>query len=61
MLNDFYEWLDWGITKGWVADVACAIHGGLPLELEEDVQFPEGEDPCVHVIRVSGGILDTRS
>lgn len=57
MLKHFDEWLDWGITQGWVTDVTCLVHGGAPVDPEEDKQFQDGEDPCVHIVRVSEDVL----
>lgn len=61
MLNDFYEWLEWGINKKWVSDVVCNTHDGLPMTDEEQNEWEEGGDPCTHGIRVWIDNIDTRS
>jgi len=60
MLNDFDEWLDWGMTKGWIGDVTCVMHDGITMEPSEDNKVVDGFDPCVFIVRISEDILDTR-
>lgn len=60
MLNDFYEWLEWGINQKWVSDVVCDTHEGLPQTEEEGAEWEEGNDPCIHGIRVWVDNIDTR-
>lgn len=49
---EFDEWVEFGMRKGWCGPPVCSTHDGVPYsELEEDM-WSEGEDPCVHVIRL---------
>jgi hypothetical protein len=48
----FEEWIRYGINKGWTSDVNCYTHNGFDLTPEENEDFDEGGDPCIHVIRV---------
>ncbi len=50
----YYKWLNEGVSEGWVSDVACAVHDGIPHTDEEDAMWDEGLDPCEPVLRVWG-------
>lgn len=47
----FDEWIAYGIEQGWCGPPVCYTHDGLPMSLEEDGEFQEG-DPCVHIVRM---------
>jgi len=49
---DFDEWLAYGVDNKWCLYPVCEIHDGVPLTVDEEFQFEQGFDPCVHVIRV---------
>jgi hypothetical protein len=50
--TDFQAWLDYGAKQGWCSPaVLCQTHDGVPMTPEEDEEFNEGGDPCIHVIR----------
>lgn len=51
-LDDFFAWLQVGITHGWVSDATCVTHLGTPTTEEEDGEIDEGWDPCIHVLRI---------
>lgn len=51
-LPDFESWWRVGYDNGWVGPPVCETHDGLPLTAEEDAQFGDGEDPCIHVVRL---------
>lgn len=48
----FSEWMTYGIEKGWCGPPVCYTHDGLPMSNEEDVEFGEGQDPCMHIVRM---------
>jgi len=48
----FEEWMAYGIGQGWCGPPVCYVHDGLPTAPEEDDEFDEGGDPCIHVIRM---------
>jgi hypothetical protein len=48
----FDEWLDLGMTQGWCGPAVCSTHDGTPTSEAEEDQFEEGEDPCVHILRL---------
>lgn len=50
---DFNEWAQYGIDQGWSTPPICATHDGIPHTEEEDKAWDEGEDPCVHVVRLA--------
>lgn len=51
--NQFYEWLELGIKKGWVTDSFCNTHEGDPyMTPEEEAEWDEGGDPCMVVLKV---------
>lgn len=49
---DFNDWLEIGIEQGWCGPDICYTHDGLPTSKEEDEQFEQGDDPCMHIIRL---------
>ena len=49
---DFDEWISYGLKKGWCGPPVCHTHDGLPMSEQEDVEFGEGQDPCIHVVRM---------
>ena len=56
---DFDEWMAYGIKKGWCGPPVCYTHDGLPMSEQEDVEFGEGQDPCIYVVRMYDDI-DTK-
>ena len=51
--NEFGEWLQVGIDKGWVSNPFCYTHDGDPyMTEEEEQQWEEGGDPCAPVIKI---------
>ena len=48
----FDEWLKEGYDQGWVGPAVCYTHDGLPMSEGELWQFEEGNDPCMHVLRL---------
>lgn len=50
--TSFDEWMEYGMSQGWCGPPVCSTHDGIPYsELEEDM-WSEGEDICVHIIRL---------
>lgn len=49
---DFEQWLALGIKNGWCGPAVCYTHDGLPTSEPEDAEFEEGNDPCLHIIRL---------
>ena len=52
----FDEWMSYGIEKGWCGPPVCYTHDGLPMSEHEMQGFDDGEDPCMHVVRMYEGI-----
>ena len=52
MALDYDEWMTYGIKKGWCGPPVCYTHDGLPMSEQEDVEFGEGQDPCIHIVRM---------
>ena len=50
--TEIHEWIKFGVQKGWVSPPCCYSHDALPTSLEEDDEFFEGGDPCIHVLRL---------
>jgi hypothetical protein len=48
----FEQWLHHGYTQGWISPPVCYIHDGLPMSDQEADQLDEGDDPCIHIIRL---------
>lgn len=49
---EFSEWVRIGIENGWCGPPVCYTHDGLPTSVAEDDVWIEGDDPCMHVIRL---------
>ena len=52
ILNSFDEWLAFGVERGWVSEPVCDTHIGPVLTEAELLEFDDGNDPCVHVLRL---------
>jgi hypothetical protein len=48
----YEEWMTYGIKKGWCGPPVCYTHDGLPMSEQEDLEFGEGQDPCIHIVRM---------
>jgi len=46
------EWLRYGFEQGYCGPPVCYTHDGTPLALDEDESFMDGDDPCVHILRL---------
>lgn len=49
---DFHDWVEYGISNGWIAKPSCYHHDAIPCTYEEELEMEEGGDPCLSVIRV---------
>lgn len=49
---DFDSWLKVGLENKWVGPPVCSTHDGLPSTEDEDSAWDEGEDPCIHILRL---------
>ena len=47
-----YEWLKLGWEKGWCGPSLCLPHDGFPLSADEEQEYDEGGDPCMHFVRL---------
>ena len=47
-----YEWLRYGVDHGFCSDSVCSTHDGLPVTPDEEAEFEDGGDPCIHVVRL---------
>lgn len=48
----FDIWLEVGIRRGFIGAPVCHTHDGVPTSAEEDEAFEEGDDICLHVLRL---------
>ena len=48
---DFDHWMEIGLSRGFVGPPICSTHDGIPYTPDEEQDFENGDDPCVHVIR----------
>lgn len=51
-VNEFRDWIEVGISKGWVSDVFCNTHDGGPMTEQEMQEWDDGNDPCSTHMRV---------
>lgn len=49
---NFDEWLAVGYENKWCGPPVCEVHDGLPTTAEEDEQLWDGNDPCIHIVRL---------
>lgn len=49
---DFDAWLAQGIAQGWCGPAVCQTHDGTPISLAEENEFDDGDDLCLHIIRL---------
>lgn len=52
VLPDIGSWIEIGVSKGWCASPVCSTHDLVEMTDEEDSEFEEGYDPCIHVLRL---------
>lgn len=52
--DQFEEWLALGVSRGWISEVCCETHDGLPWTDEEMEDWENGWDPCMPAVRVWG-------
>ena len=53
----FDEWIAYGLEKGWCGPPVCYTHDGLPMSEHEMQGFDDGQDPCMHVVRMYEDIV----
>lgn len=46
------DWIEYGVQMGWCSPPVCEPHDGTPISEEEADQYEQGEDPCVHILRL---------
>lgn len=46
------QWIALGVSLGYCSEQICNTHDGMPLSETEDILFSNGNDPCVHVVRL---------
>lgn len=50
--DDFDSWLKQGLAQGWCGPAVCYTHDGLPMSDSEADSFDDGDETCIHVIRL---------
>lgn len=46
------KWLQKGIKNGWITEPVCYTHEGPELTEDEQIEFDEGYDPCLPIMRL---------
>ena len=50
--TEVWEWMEFGIAKGWITEPFCYTHDGDPyMTEEEEAEWEEGGDPCAPVTK----------
>lgn len=49
---NFDTWLAQGMAQGWCGPAVCQTHDGTPISEVEEGDFDDGDDPCLHIIRL---------
>jgi hypothetical protein len=52
--DEFNNWLNTGINRGWCSQSVCETHDGLPWTEEEASEWQDGNDFCVPAVRLWG-------
>lgn len=48
-----WDWINFGIEKGWITEPFCNTHDGDPyMTEEEEAEWEEGGDPCLPVVKL---------
>ena len=45
------EWVQYGQQQGWIGPLVCSTHDGIPMSVEEEQAWEDGEDPCQWIFR----------
>lgn len=48
----YEEWIRIGVEAGWCTAPVCYTHDGVPMTPEEEELWVEGDDPCIHIVRM---------
>ena len=48
----FEEWLNYGMDRHWIGPPVCETHDGLPMTATEENDWANGDDTCVHILRL---------
>ena len=48
----FDEWIKAGLREGFCGPPVCYTHDGLPMSNQEDDSWNDGDEPCLHIIRL---------
>lgn len=48
----YEEWIRIGVEAGWCTAPVCYTHDGVPMTSSEEEMWVEGDDPCIHIIRM---------
>jgi hypothetical protein len=51
-MMDFNEWVQIGIENKWCGPAVCHTHDWLPLTADEESAIDEGDEPCIHILRL---------
>jgi len=49
---EFDQWMAAGIKAGWCGPPVCAPHDGIPMTMLEEEGYDDGDDPCIHILRM---------
>ena len=58
---NFDEWIKMGYDMGYCTPPVCATHDGIPSTATEDEQWDQGDEMCIHVVRVHNTIEEKKS
>ena len=47
----FDEWVEEGISQGWVSPFVCEAHDGVPMSYDEEFAMQDGDESCIWVMR----------
>lgn len=52
-ITNLDDWLQFGISRGWITPIFCKSHDLTPMTDLEHQEFDAGFDPCIPTIRIN--------
>lgn len=50
--DEYTDWMNHGVTQGWISLPVCSTHDGLPMTPEEIDEWEDGYDTCIPALRI---------
>jgi hypothetical protein len=60
-LMTYPEWIQVGVENGWCTAPVCYTHDGLPMTAAEEEEWHDGNDICIHIVRMCHDIEEQQA